>query len=93
MHAVRRRTVCHLRWRCKAAVPATSCPRAAPVPPQMSLCRAKGTRVAWKHLFQQEGAALRFMPFVEIMAPALRFDLFQSGGRVGTPRLVSHSLG
>ncbi|PSC68136.1 Adenosylmethionine-8-amino-7-oxononanoate aminotransferase [Micractinium conductrix] len=45
---------------------------------RMSLCRAKGTRVAWKHLFQQEGAALRFMPFVEIMAPALRFDLFQS---------------
>jgi hypothetical protein len=50
----------------------------------MSLCRRRGTRVAWKHLFQQEGSAIRFGAFVEVMAPAFRYDFFRDGaGRQG----------
>ncbi|KAL4439390.1 hypothetical protein ABPG77_008719 [Micractinium sp. CCAP 211/92] len=55
---------------------------------QMSVCRVGGTWVFWPTLFQRPGIALRFTPFVEIMAPAFDFSFFQA---VVRPTLV-HSF-
>ncbi|KAL4447589.1 hypothetical protein ABPG75_004808 [Micractinium tetrahymenae] len=55
---------------------------------QMSVCRVGGTWVFWPTLFQRPGIALRYQPFVEIMAPAFSFDFFQA---VVRPTLV-HSF-
>ncbi|KAL4419603.1 hypothetical protein ABPG77_001657 [Micractinium sp. CCAP 211/92] len=55
---------------------------------QMSVCRVGGTWVFWPSLFQRPGIALRYTPFVEIMAPAFSFSFFQA---VVRPTLV-HSF-
>ncbi|KAL4419604.1 hypothetical protein ABPG77_001658 [Micractinium sp. CCAP 211/92] len=55
---------------------------------QMSVCRVGGTWVFWPTLFQRPGIALRYTPFVEIMAPAFSFPFFQA---VVRPTLV-HSF-
>lgn len=44
----------------------------------MSVCEEEGSHVLWTHLHQRHGNALRYTAFVELMAPAFRFDFWQA---------------
>ncbi|GAB4815444.1 hypothetical protein N2152v2_002490 [Parachlorella kessleri] len=44
---------------------------------QPSVCRGEHSYTCWEELFQDPQYRLRYTNFIEIMAPALRFDFFQ----------------
>ena len=45
---------------------------------QPSVCQQEGSYTAWPDLYQLPRYRLHYTNFVEIMAPAFRFDFFQS---------------